>query len=172
MAYTLEQLASDCHDAMAKEKGSFAGVEGIRKCIEKALADKEFVARHLGDDNHEERKILYEDPDYKFCILAHVYEGAKGSNPHDHADSWAIYGQAVGVTTMTDWDKLAAPKGDEPGKVKKARDYDLKPGMAKAYPVGFIHSPSRAGSTKLIRVEGRNLMGSRRDKYVAVEAVS
>jgi hypothetical protein len=167
MAYTLDTLASECHAAMAKENGGAAGVEGIRQCIEKALKDSEFVAKHLGADNKEERKILYEDPEYKFCILAHVYEGAKGSNPHDHADSWAIYGQAVGVTTMTDWEKIKPASDSEPGVVKKVRDYDLKPGMAKAYPVGFIHSPSRAGSTKLIRVEGRNLYGSRRDKYIA-----
>jgi predicted metal-dependent enzyme (double-stranded beta helix superfamily) len=169
MSYTLDQLASECHDAMDKANGDIAGVEGIRQCIEKALKDQEFVATHLGDDNQEERKVLYEDPDYKFCILAHTYHGAKGSNPHDHADSWAIYGQAIGVTTMTDWEKVAAPSADEPGKVKKKQSYDLKPGMAKAYPPGFIHSPSRADSTKLIRVEGRNLAGSKRDKYVVAE---
>jgi hypothetical protein len=167
MAYTLDQLASDCHAAMARENGP-GGVEEIRRNIEKALKDKEFVDTYLGDENEDERKILYEDPEYKFCILAHVYKGAKGSNPHDHADSWAIYGQAIGVTTMTDWEKVEAAKNDEPGKVKKVRDYDLKPGMAKAYGVGVLHSPSRAGETRLIRVEGRNLAGSKRDKYVPV----
>ena len=51
------------------------------------------VAAVYGPDNHDDRKILYEDPDLKFCILAHVYKGEKNSNPHDHGPSWAVYGQ-------------------------------------------------------------------------------
>jgi len=168
MGYTLEQFASDCHAALERQNGP-EGIEAVRRCVEKALKDREFVDAHLGEDNDAERKILYEDPELKFCILAHVYKGAKGSNPHDHADSWAIYGQAKGVTTMTDWEKLAPAKNGEPGKVKKVRSYDLEPGMAKAYDVGVLHSPSRAAETRLIRIEGRNLAGARRDKYVAVD---
>ena len=43
-----------------------------------------------------EFKILYEDAEFGFCILAHDYTDAKTSDPHDHAHSWAIYGQARG----------------------------------------------------------------------------
>ena len=53
--------------------------------------------------------MLYEDPELGFTILAHGYVGAKGSKPHDHGPSWAIYGQAAGETIMTDWDCLARP---------------------------------------------------------------
>ena len=141
----------------------------MRQCVEKALKDQAFVDTYLGEDNESERKVLYEDPDFKFCILAHVYKGTKGSNPHDHGDSWAIYGQAKGVTTMTDWEKVEPPRDGDPGKVRKARSYDLKPGMAKAYGVGVLHSPSRTEETRLIRIEGRNLAGVKRDKYVAID---
>lgn len=167
MGYTLEQFASECHAALEKENGP-RGIETVRQCVEKALRDKEFVDTYLGDDNEDERKVLYEDPEFKFCILAHVYKGAKGSNPHDHADSWAIYGQAKGVTTMTDWEKVEPPRNGDAGKVKKIRSYDLEPGMAKAYGVGVLHSPSRASETRLIRIEGKNLSGVKRDKYVAI----
>lgn len=165
MAYTLEEFAAECRAALDRENGP-GGIETVRQCVEKALKDEEFVNTYLGDDNAEERKVIYEDPKHKFCILAHVYKGAKGSNPHDHADSWAIYGQARGVTTMTDWEKVEPPKNGDPGKVRKVRSYDLKPGMAKAYGVGVLHSPSREGETRLIRIEGKNLAGVKRDKYV------
>lgn len=169
MAYTLEQLSADCRAAMDKDPGP-AGREEVRKYIEKACADAEFVATHLGPDNTTQRQVIYEDDKHKFCILAHVYEGAKGSNPHDHGPSWAIYGQADGVTTMTDWEKVEAPQDGQPGKVRRVRDYDLSPGIAHLYNEGDLHSPSRAATTRLIRVEGQDLTGVQRDKYEALDA--
>ena len=81
----------------------------MRQYTETACSDPDFVAKHLGPDNNDDRKILYEDPDLRFCILAHVYKGQKNSNPHDHGPSWAVYGQVAGVTEMTDWRLLAKP---------------------------------------------------------------
>jgi len=165
MSYTLEKLAADCHAAIGEDQGP-AGREIVRQYLENALKDNEFVSTHLGPDNDDERKVIYQDPDYDFCILAHVYKGAKGSNPHDHANSWAIYGQAIGVTEMTEWKKLKASEGDAPGVVEPVKVYELKPGMAELYNVGDLHSPRRETDTRLIRIEGVNLAGVKRDRYV------
>ena len=102
MAYTLEQLAADCKAALQQNDGP-DGRAQVRDCIKKACNDDNFVSEHLGADDAPDRKIIYEDPDFGFCILAHVYRGAKHSNPHDHGPSWAVYGQAAGETSMTDW---------------------------------------------------------------------
>jgi predicted metal-dependent enzyme (double-stranded beta helix superfamily) len=164
MSYTLEDLAADCHAALAADPGP-AGRETVRRHLETALKDKAFVAAHLGPDNDIPRQQLYRDPDFGFCIMAHVYDGAKTAPPHDHADTWAIYGQAKGTTEMTEWRKVKAPEGDAPGLVEPAKVYDLKPGMAVVYNEGVLHSPRRAGPTRLIRIEGRNLDGVQRDLY-------
>jgi hypothetical protein len=37
--------------------------------------------------------------------------------------------------------------------------------MAVAYQVGDLHSPQRDGETRLIRMEGQNLEGIKRDKF-------
>src|SRR5436190_1910221 len=126
-----------------------------------------FIATYVGDDVPE-RKILYEDPKLGFCILAHVYDGVKESNPHDHGPSWAIYGQARGETIMNDW-ALVHPAGpDTPGKVRHVRSYTLKPGMAYVYNEGDLHSPRREGPTRLIRIEGTNMDKVRRLSYERV----
>lgn len=164
MAYTLDQLAADCHAAMAEDSGP-AGREKIRQYVSKACLDDDFVATHFGPDNNTERKILYEDPDFGFCILAHVYHGAKGSTPHDHAGHWAIYSQAEGETEMTEWKCLEKPAGDKPGKVVKERSYVMKRGDAYLYDEKKLHSPRREDTTRLIRVEGKDLTGVKRDKY-------
>ena len=169
MSYTLENLAADCNRSLKEDPGS-AGRKQLAQHLETALNDSEFVAAQFPPENNEERQVIYEDPDFGFCILAHVYHGAKNSNPHDHADSWAIYGQAEGITEMTDWCKIKRPSGDEPGMVEADRIYELKPGMAQFYDVGVLHSPRRETTTRLIRMEGRNLAGVKRDKYQVVTA--
>jgi hypothetical protein len=164
MSYTLEQLAADCHGALAADPGP-AGREKARRHLERALADPAFVDDHLGDHATAPRSLLYEDPALGFCIFAHVYADAKGGAPHDHAGTWAIYGQAKGTTTMTEWRKLRAPQGEKPGLVEPVETYELKPGMAVVYNEETLHSPDRAGPTRLIRIEGRNLDGVARDVY-------
>jgi hypothetical protein len=167
MAYELKDFAADCRKALLADPGP-AGREKVRQYVEKALKDQTFVETHLGAKADSEREILYEDPDLGFCILAHVYKGAKGSSPHDHGPSWAIYGQARGVTQMTDWSLLERPKEGAPGKVKRVRTYDLRPGVAHLYNEGELHSPYRAGDTRLIRIEGKNMAKIKRDKFEAV----
>jgi hypothetical protein len=135
--------------------------------IQDVLKDEAFIATHLGDDGPE-RKILYEDPDLGFCILAHVYKRAKESQPHDHGPSWAIYGQARGQTVMSDWALVEPPTESTPGKVRHLRRYTLKPGMAHLYNEGDLHSPRRDGPTRLIRIEGTNMDKVRRLPYEKV----
>ena len=76
MTYTLDQYSADCRAALLKDPGP-AGRELVRQYTEKACTDPEFVAKYLGPDAEAERKILYEDPDLHFCILAHVYKGRR-----------------------------------------------------------------------------------------------
>lgn len=155
MSYTLEQFANDCHEALKADPGP-AGREKVREYVAKACGDKEFVAKHLTDDLPLERNIIYEDPDLGFCICAHVYKDARKGYPHDHGSTWAIYGQAVGETEMTDWEVVTPAEGEKPAKVKLSKSYHLKPGDAHLYPVGAIHAPMRDGPTRLVRIEGVN----------------
>ena len=52
-----------------------------------------------------------------------------------------------------------------PGRVRHARSYTLKPGMAHVYNEGDVHSPRREGPTRLIRIEGKNMDKVRRLSY-------
>ena len=166
MPHTLEEFASTCHDLLKAEPGP-AGRRKVCRLLQDVLRDEAFVARHLVSGGPE-RKILYEDPELGFCILAHNYAGAKESNPHDHGPSWAIYGQARGETEMSDWELLEPASAEKPGKVRRARTYKLAPGAAHLYNEGDLHSPRRTGPTQLIRIEGTNMDKVRRLPYQAV----
>ena len=166
MTTTLEGFAAKCHDLLKAEPGP-AGREKVRALLESALKDAAFVAKAL-DDTTPERKILYEDPELRFCILAHQYKGAKVSPPHDHGPSWAIYGQARGETEMSDYKLLEPASTEQPGKVRKLKTYKLTPGVAHVYNEGDLHSPKRVDSTSLIRIEGKNMEKVKRYKFEMV----
>ena len=119
MTYSLDAFAKDLKQVLTQGQ-SPAQLEESRKLVEKALKDPGFVEANLGDDAEGERKIVYEDPDLGFCILTHVYKGAKTGNPHDHGPSWAIYGQAFGETKMTEYDIVEPPPGEKPGSASRA----------------------------------------------------
>jgi predicted metal-dependent enzyme (double-stranded beta helix superfamily) len=165
MGQKLDAFAAQCHDILKAGTGA-ENLEKVKTLLEPLLVDPEFVAEHLGPDFESNREILYQDPELDFCILAHLYKGTNAAPPHDHGPTWAIYGQSVGVTHMTEYKKLAEAAGDQPGKVEPVKSYDLKPGMAVAYPTGALHAPKREGDTKLIRMEGTDVSKLKRDKYV------
>ena len=167
MAYSLEDFAADCREALQSDDGP-GGRESVRGHLQRALRDETFIERHLGPDVTKERDIIYEDADLGFCICAHVYDAPKQGNPHDHGTTWAIYGQAAGETEMTDWRMVAPPEGEKPGKVERVRSYRLKPGDAHVYEVGDVHAPYRDAPTKLIRIEGENTDNVERTPIEAV----
>jgi hypothetical protein len=165
MGHTLEGFAAACHRLLTEKPGR-PGREDVCALLREALADDTFVAVHLPDEGPE-RRILYEDPALGFCILAHVYRGAKESPPHDHGPSWAIYGQARGETVMSDWAVVEPAAGGRPARVRCVRRYTLTPGAAHVYHEGDVHSPRREGPTRLIRIEGTNMERVSRTPYEA-----
>lgn len=166
MATTLEQFAAECRTILTSEPGP-SGRRKICMRLEELLRDPAFVGSVLTDATPE-RHVLYEDPQLGFCVLAHKYDGAKTSPPHDHGPSWAIYGQAAGETEMTDYELLAPPADGKPGKARALRTYKLTPGMAYVYNEGDLHSPRRHGPTRLIRLEGLNMDRIKRARFEAV----
>ena len=167
MADKLQAFAAACHDALVTHPGT-PGREKVRDLVRDVLADPDFVETYIPEGTPE-RHVLYEDPELGFTILAHGYVGPKGSAPHDHGPSWAIYGQAAGETIMTAWDCLARPTDTEPGQAKYNHDYVMKPGDAYLYDIGVLHSPERKASTRLMRIEGLNMSKVKRKPYVAVQ---
>jgi hypothetical protein len=163
---TLERFAAESKRILTADPGP-KGREDVVRLLEQFLKDESFVAKNLGEGTSS-RQVLYEDPDLGFCVLAHAYEGASESNPHDHGPSWAIYGQARGETMMTEWEIVEPASEDRAGKVRRVKTYTLEPGMACLYNEGQLHSPRREGPTRLIRIEGRNMDTVKRLRYEAV----
>jgi hypothetical protein len=168
MRHTLQSFASSCHEILGSDNTP-TGRDRIAAQLAELLRDQDFVGAQF-DDTSPERKVLYEDAQLGFCILAHDYRGPRDSGPHDHGPSWAIYGQAQGETAMSDYALVEPAGAGKPGKVRKTRSYKLSPGAVHVYNEGDLHSPSRAGPTRLIRIEGINMERIERARYVETSA--
>ena len=166
MNFTLETFASEVQKLLQNDS-SPTGREKVRDLVQEALKDEKFIATYV-NDNTPDRQVVYEDPQLGFCICAHVNRDAREANPHDHGAPWAIYGQAFGETEMSDWEVLEAAAEGKPGKVRRARVYMLKPGMAHIYNEGDVHSPKRVAATGLLRIEGKNTQKMKRFAYKAI----
>jgi predicted metal-dependent enzyme (double-stranded beta helix superfamily) len=167
MPHTLVSFAARAREILQKENNP-AGRQKVASLLSEALKDRPFV-ESLFDENTPERKVVYEDPQLGFCILAHRYTDAKSGPPHDHGPSWAIYGQADGETLMSDWQPAGETPPEKPVKVKQVREYKLTPGVAHVYNEGDVHAPTRTGPSRLIRIEGANMERVTRGRYEAVQ---
>ena len=166
MSFTLESFTADVQKLLHQD-ASPVGRQKVRDLVQEALKDEKFIATYI-NDNTPDRQVIYEDPELGFCICAHVNRDAREANPHDHGASWAIYGQAFGETEMSDWEVLEPAAEGKPGKVKRAKVYTLKPGMAHIYNEGDVHSPKRVAATGLLRIEGKNTQKMKRLAYKPV----
>ena len=171
MTYTLQQFAADIRDTLKADQTS-AGRRKVCQFVVRSLNDPVFLATYLKDraPNANPREILYEDPELGFCICGHVYDGPAIGAPHDHGASWAIYGQAAGVTEMTDWKIVEKGEAGKPLLVEPVRTYVMNPGDAHFYDVADVHSPRRDAPVKLIRIEGRNLDHVKRSNIKAAQS--
>jgi predicted metal-dependent enzyme (double-stranded beta helix superfamily) len=154
MAYELNQFIDDVKATLRRDSGP-AGRETVRKNLERLLENKDFVAATCGDDVPLGLKVLYEDKDLGFQVLAHVNDKARKSPPHDHGASWAIYGQATGHTDMIEWERT--DNGSARAELKEVKRYRLNPGQAGIYQDRAIHSIDYPDRARFIRVTGTNL---------------
>jgi hypothetical protein len=156
MTYGLDQFISDCRSVLSRDPGP-KGREEVRKNLERLLANADFIREHAGEDAPRGLHVLYEDAGLGFQVLAHINDKARVSPPHDHGESWAIYGQATHYTDMIEWER--EDNGADPvhAKLKPVKKYRLTPGHAGIYQDGKIHSIDYPDYARFIRVTGTNL---------------
>src|SRR5262249_15227515 len=82
MPYDLNQFIADCRSILKRDP-SPRGREEVRSRLERLLADKQFVEQYC-EKLPRGLKVLHDDPELGFQILAHINDKARASPPHDH----------------------------------------------------------------------------------------
>src|SRR5215210_1098526 len=96
MAYSLQDFCADAKILIETKPGDQA---------------RAAIAERL-----EAQRVIYADPELGFNVLVHHQRPGRRGQPHDHGDSWAIYGVARGYTIMTEWRRL--DDGSQPGRAE------------------------------------------------------
>ena len=164
---TRAALIKEAKSALEGNEGP-AGREKVRLLLEKLLANKSFVDEAVGPAAPIGTRKLYEDKDLGFVVLAHCNPKPHKSPPHDHGSSWAVYGQAVKYTDMSEYKRIDGGRGEGEAKLEKVKSYRLEPGHAGVYDVGAIHAIDYPEGSRFVRVTGRDLDHVQRLKFDTV----
>lgn len=159
MAYSLEDFCVDARGILL-ESDNASGREMIRQKLELLLCDAAFCAAYLSPNSAHGMKQVFEDPSLHFCVLTYNMTKARTSPPHDHGNSWAIYGQTSHYTDMTIWS--AVGDGTDDAEIKPARTFRLQPGQAGLFDVHEIHSIDYPADAKFVRVTGVDMAAESR----------
>jgi predicted metal-dependent enzyme (double-stranded beta helix superfamily) len=155
MVYDIRSFIAECQ-AIIKVDGGSNGREKVRMLLEKLLRDDEFIRKHCVDAPAGHH-LLFEDSELGFQVLVHMSSAPRVSPPHDHGASWAIYGQAIAHTDVTEWERTDDRLNPAHADLKSKRSYRLTPGHAGIYQDGIIHSVSYPAKSCFVRVTGTNL---------------
>jgi hypothetical protein len=155
MGYSLQEFARDTREIL-KAGSSRAQVMKVKDKMEQLLVDPGFVKQYFGGDQPLGLKRIYIDPT-GFEVMTYRYSEARKSNPHDHGNSWAIYGQVAEYTEMTLWERTDDGSDPEFAKLKPGKPYRLTPGKAGVYYGHELHSTATPVETRYLRVTGTDL---------------
>ncbi len=162
--YTLEQFCKDARAAL-REDASRGGQERVCVMFERLLQSSAFVDKFCGPELERKLYRIHTDSELGFEVLAHLNKAARKSPPHDHGESWAIYGQVSKWVDITNYQRN--DDGREPGRASLTltESFRLEPGQARLFPQGEIHAIDYPEYAVFARVTGRNLDAFHRDMY-------
>jgi len=160
MSYSLDNFCDDVR-AIVEESDNRDGRELIKQKLELLLVDDAFCAAYVGPDHDPGVVQIYQDPNLQFCVLTYNMVEPRTSPPHDHGESWAIYGQTAGYTDMTIWRAEDRPQGN----IEATSTFRLEPGQAGLFDVREIHSIQYGADAKFVRVTGVDMSLETRRVY-------
>ena len=164
MSYEFENFIEEVRATLRRGHGS-TEIEAVRGHLARLLANAAFVERTCGAGAKAGLHRIHVDAELGFEVLSYVNEKARKSPPHDHGASWAVYGQAVSHTDMTEYRRV--DDGSVPGKAKleQTRRYRLHPGEVGIFLGREIHDIDYPAESRFIRVTGTNLDRIERSAY-------
>lgn len=164
MGYTLQDFCAEIHDILVTEN-NLEGRENVRKKLVELLQNDNFVESFCGAEKTPGVYKLNEDPVTGAVVLSHVMGEGRTSPPHDHGNSWAIYGQATEYTIMTEFELISEELNDDGPILTETKKYRLDPGQVGLFDIGKIHSIEYPDGARFVRVTGVDLDYINRKAY-------
>ena len=156
MGYSLQDFSRDAREIL-KTGSTRSHVERVKDRMERLLTDPEFKREFFGEQQPLGLHRIHIDKECGFEVMTYRFKEARKGQPHDHGDSWAIYGQVAEYTEMTLWDRTDDGSDPDYAKLKNKGSYRLVPGKAGVYYGRELHSTQTPVDTRYLRVTGTDL---------------
>ncbi len=156
MAQALQEFCSDAR-MILKAGASRAALEKVKASLACLLTDADFIKQQFADNAAIGLRRIYTDPDLGFEVLTYRWDKARNSQPHDHGDSWAIYGQVHEYTEMTEYERTDDRSDPQRATLSAKSKYRLNPGQAGIYWGRELHSTATPVGACYVRVTGTDL---------------
>ena len=156
MAYTLQEFCRDTRNHL-KSGANRAALDKVKAGIERLVQDDGFIKQHFQDNVEVGLRRIYADPELGFEVLAYRWDIARSSQPHDHGNSWAIYGQVYAYTEMIEYERTDDGSDPERATLKAKSKYRLNPGRVGIYWGRELHSTATPAGACYLRITGTDL---------------
>ncbi len=170
MAITFEQFRDRARQALQADDGD-GGREKVRQALEELLQNPDFVTDNCAADREAGIEEFYTDPETDLRVLLHTYNAGRTTPPHDHGTSWAIYGQAVGYTDITEWKFTGDENADGVKTVEPAGKTRIHPPTAGVFHPGELHSIHFTEGGRVVRVTGGDLKAAGQTNFAVKDGI-
>ena len=155
----LNELADGIMTLIEDEDPSESNIGVHGTALINAFLRQPGVEESLAELDVEKKVRLWGNKGSGMQILFHGADTPKKGSPHDHGQSWALYFQVTGVTSMTTYKRIVGGPG-QPGDavLEKVDETDVTPGNAMFFGPQVIHSTQHPSPpARWIRVTGTDL---------------
>lgn len=157
MGYAINDFCDDTRRILRASGATRAALQQVKACMERLLKDRHFTAAHFNDVTQVGLRRIHADPELGFEIMSYRWIEPRKSPPHDHGDSWAIYGQVHEHTDMTEYERTDDGSKPEYATLAVKSKYKLEPGQAGIYWGHELHSTETPRGACYLRITGTDL---------------
>lgn len=172
--YTLETFVADVRQIFASTKDPRAQAQGVARHMQELLKAPGWLEEQIDlpaeggfgrHDLHQDEE--YGHPEGGFLLMCGIQRPGQDNLPHDHGNTWVVYGIHQGAIEQTKW-RWSYPEADRTApEIKPLESWVQGPGDVAFFLPGEIHNTRNVDADRsvVIRLEGQKLAGMLRHRY-------
>ena len=172
--YTMEAFVEDVRNMFASTTDPRAQAQFVARYMKDLLDVPGWLEEQIDlpaeggfgrYDLHQDEEFGH--PEGGFLLMAGVQRPDQDNLPHDHGNTWVVYGIYKGAIEQTKW-RWSYPETDRTSpEIKPVESWVQGPGDIAFFLPGEIHNTRNVSDerTVVVRLEGQKLAGMLRHRY-------
>ncbi len=172
--YTMEAFVEDVKDVFRNETDPHVQAKTVSECLKNLLAVPGWLEEklELEEEGGYGRFSLHLDeesghPGNGWWLMASVQKPGQDNLPHDHGNTWVVYGVYKGSIRQRKWRWAFPGEGVDHAQIVETGKFIQKPGAVAYFLPGEIHDTLNVeeGRSLVVRLESQKLDRVTRFQY-------